>query len=284
MAMKFSELIQRLYPYCGGDDTTSEFVTTILEKVIFNIDNDDLTKKVAVFNMDDNDLRKIYSGKKGISKPSARYILSHLDENGLTEYICDRTTDDARILLCEEFEPYVGNADKDNIANKIYHLLVEILKSIAMPQGNTLPKKSPAQISDFEMERELTEIVQTLAQLPPEQLDTKLIYNSVNVDKKIISDTVLKSDVRKYVIDYYVFVEGLFKNAARQNSAFFDELAKQVKFNCDIMISQNVNQEVVFDKMVAWLKSKVTFASDTACRIIISFFVQNCEVFHAISE
>lgn len=284
MALKFSELLQKLYPFCGSNGTTSKFVTTVLEKTIFNIDDDDLTKKVAAFNMDDNDLRKIYNGKKTISKPSARYILSHLDENSLAEYICDQTTDDARILLCEEFEPYVGNADKNNISTKISRLLVEILKTIAAPKENALPKKSPAQISDFEMERELTEIVKTLATLPPEQLDAKLVYDPVNVDEKISSDSALKSDVRKYVIDYYVFVEGLFKDAARQKSAFFDELAKQVKFNCDIMISQNGNQEVVFDKMVAWLKGKVTFASDTACRIIISFFVQNCEVFHAISE
>ena len=86
------------------------------------------------------------------------------------------------------------------------------------------------------------------------------------------------------MIDYYLFVENLFKEASQQNSGFFDNIAEQVKYHSDNFIANNLPQEEVFDKMVDWLKAKVSGVGYTACRIIISFFVQNCEVFHAFTE
>lgn len=284
MTLSFSEYLKKLYNYCGGDDSVATFVTTVLEKIIFNRDNDDLTKKVAAFNMDDNDLRKIFNGKKQISSKSARYIVAHLDEVAFSEFIIERTTEDTRVLLCKEFEPYVGNADKNSISTKISTLLSNIFQNIAKKGKNTKNTEMPQPLSDFTIERELTEIVKTLAATPLEQLKIELTYEPVNVDKKILSNGTLKDDIRKYVIDYYLFVENLFKEASQQNSGFFDNIAEQVKYHSDNFIANNLPQEEVFDKMVDWLKAKVSGVGYTACRIIISFFVQNCEVFHAFTE
>lgn len=283
MTLTFSGFLQKLFKYCCGNDSTATFVTTVLEKIIFNRDNDDLAEKVAAFNMDENDLRKIFNGKKSLSRKSARYILSHLDEVNFADYIVEQTTDDTRILLCKEFESYIGNTDKDNISAKIATLLSNIIQAIADKNKTTNTVPLP-QLSDFTIEQELTEVIKTLATSPLEQLKIELTYEPVNVDRKILSNGVLKADIRKYVIDYYLFIEGLFKDASKQNSAFFDIIAEQVKYHSDNFIEQNLPQEIVFDNMVNWLKAKVSYVSDTACRIIISFFVQNCEVFHAITE
>lgn len=285
MAITFSEFLQKLYNFCSGNDNTSTFVTTVLEKIIFNRDNDDLAKKVAAFNMDENDLRKIYNGKKTLSATSIRYILSHIDKQNFAEFITDSTTDDARILLCEEFEPNVGNADKDNIADKIATLLVNILKEIVVPKNKKTDTLPLQQISKFDTEQELTEIVKALALLPQERLNDLLKYKPYNVDKKVLPENaILKKDIKQDVVDFYLFVEGLFNNATAKNSLFFDQIAEQVKIASDNYISQGLPQEIVFNNMVDWLQSKVAFASRSSCRIIISFFVQNCEVFHAFTE
>lgn len=285
MTLSFGDFLQKLYNYCCGNDSAATFVTTVLEKIIFNRDNDDLSNKVAAFNMDENDLRKIFNGKKSLSAPSVRYILSHLDKQNFAEFISESTTDDARILLCEEFEPNVGNANKDNISDKIATLLANIFKEMVTPKNKKIDTVPLPQISKFDMERELTEIVKTLALLPAEQINDMLTYKPYNVDKKVLpQNAILKKDIKQDVVDFYIYVEGLFNNATAKNSLFFDQIAEQIKIASDNYIEQGLPQEIVFNNMVDWLQSKVSFASRSSCRIIISFFVQNCEVFHAFTE
>lgn len=274
--MTFSEFIQKLYPYCGNGETQPQFLLTLLT----NITNEQAD---PIFDKEDSDLRKIFSGTRNLPKKSASYFLTHLDKGKFDTYLYDLLSEDALTELCNEFESSIGNATKDDITTKLSDYFSSILKNIAY-KGMELPSISRIEISNFEIERELSEIVKTLATSPLEQLKIELTYEPVNVDRKILSNGALKDDIRKYVIDYYLFVEGLFKDASKQNSAFFDMIAEQVKYHSDNFIEQNLPQEVVFDNMVNWLKAKVTYVSYTACRIIISFFVQNCEVFHAITE
>lgn len=281
--MKLCEFFQRTFTYCGSNLNESEYVKTILEKVIFNIDNDDLTKKVAIFNMDDNDINKIFKGNRPLSKPSARYIISHLDMSNFADYLNEITTDDAKVLLCKEFEDTIGNANKDNIAIKLSSLLADIIRGIADKDNKTIVKPLPT-ITDFEIENELTNIINILSKTPLEKIDIDLTYEPVKVDKKIENDGVLKDDIRKYVIGYYLFIKGLFDDVAIRNSACINRISEQVKYHSNNLVSQNLPQEVIFDKMVDWLKAKIPCASNTSCRIIIAFFVQNCEVFHAIAQ
>lgn len=275
--MTFNEFVQKLYTHCGNGDTQPNFLRVLLS----NISSE---QQDSLFDKDDNYLNKFFNGTRKFPQKSASYILTHLDKSRFDTYLYDLLADDARLELCNDFEPFVGNASKDDITTKISDLFVSILRAITTKSQLTVPAVSTVELSNFAIERELTEIVKTLAATPLEQLKIKLTYEPVNVDKKILSNDTLKDDIRKYVIDYYLFVESLFKEASQQNSGFFDNIAEQVKYHSDNFISNNLPQEEVFDKMVDWLKAKVSGVGYTACRIIISFFVQNCEVFHAITE
>lgn len=144
---------------------------------------------------------------------------------------------------------------------------------------------STIEIPNLVLERELTEIVKELASLPPEKRKINLSYDPYRVDKKILPENFsLIKEIKQDVVENYVFIEDLFKNASQTNASFFDQFASEVKYVCDNMISQPHSQEIVFYEMVKWLKNRVSCKSDIACRKIISFFVQNCEVFHAFTE
>ncbi len=276
--MNFNEFAQKLYTRCGNGETQSNFLRELFFKI--SSEHDD-----SIFKIDDDYLRKIFSGKRKLPQKSASYLLTHLDKSKFDTYLYDLLAEDALIELCNDFEPIVGNSSTDYISTKIADLFTSILKEIVTKKDVAINKPVALELSNFTLERELTEIVKDLASLPPEQRKINLSYEPYKVDNKILPGNFsLISEIKKDVVENYVYIEELFKNASQKNALFFDQIASEVKYVCDNLISQPHSQETVFYEMVKWLKSKVSHKSDIACRKIISFFVQNCEVFHAFTE
>lgn len=210
------------------------------------------------------------------------YILSHLDKECFDSYLYNSSSDDSLIQLCREFEDEIGNATSENVTEKLTDLFISILKDIAT-------KKKPENkiqnvfISEQDIEKSLAQIVNSLSNISKEEIDSIIGYQPVNVDKKILPQNILlKDEIRSKVVKFYLYIENLFKEASNNNSAFFDNLANAVKFASDNYINQNLPQQIVYDYMAQWFKNKSCSADDTACRIMVAFFVQNCEVFHEI--
>ena len=276
--MNFNEFAQKLYTRCGNGETQSNFLRELFFKI--SSEHDD-----SIFKIDDDYLRKIFSGKRKLPQKSASYLLTHLDKSKFDTYIYDLLAEDALVELCNDFESIVGNSSAEDISTKIADLFKSILERIVAKKEISDNKTTTLELSSFALERELSEIVKDLASLRPEQRKINLSYEPYKVDNKILPGNFsLISEIKKDVVENYVYIEELVKNASQKNALFFDQIASEVKYVCDNLISQPHSQETVFYEMVKWLKSKVSHKSDIACRKIISFFVQNCEVFHAFTE
>lgn len=276
--LNFNEFAQKLYTRCGNGETQPNFLRELFFKI--SSEHDD-----SIFKADDDYLRKIFSGKRKLPQKSASYLLTHLDKSKFDTYIYDLLAEDALVELCNDFESIVGNSSAEDISTKIADLFKSILERIVAKKEISVNKTTTLELSSFALERELSEIVKDLASLRPEQRKINLSYEPYKVDNKILPGNFsLISEIKKDVVENYVYIEDLFKNASLKNTTFFDQLASEVKYACDNMISQPHSQEAVFYEMVKWLKNKVSHKSDIACRKIISFFVQNCEVFHAFTE
>lgn len=276
--LNFNEFAQKLYTRCGNGETQSNFLRELFFKISSKHDD-------SIFKIDDDYLRKIFSGKRKLPQKSASYLLTHLDKSKFDTYIYDLLAEDALVELCNDFESIVGNSSAEDISTKIADLFKSILERIVAKKEISDNKTTTLELSSFALERELSEIVKDLASLRPEQRKINLSYEPYKVDNKILPGNFsLISEIKKDVVENYVYIEDLFKNASLKNATFFDQLASEVKYVCDNLISQPHSQETVFYQMVAWLKSKASCKSDIACRKIISFFVQNCEVFHAFTE
>ena len=50
------------------------------------------------------------------------------------------------------------------------------------------------------------------------------------------------------------------------------------------MRDKTTNKEYIFNAMVDWIMKNTGSQSKAACEIVISFFIQNCEVFDEITE
>ncbi len=276
--MTFNQFVQKLYTHCGNGNTQPNFLRELFCKIT-NAQED------PIFDKDDDYLRKFFSGTRNLPQKSASYLLTHLDKGKFDTYLYDLLAEDALTELCNDFEPFIGNASNENITTKLSELFTSILKAIATKKEVATKSAFTIEIPNLVLERELTEIVKELASLPPEKRKINLSYDPYRVDKKILPENFsLIKEIKQDVVENYVFIEDLFKNASQTNASFFDQFASEVKYVCDNMISQPHSQEIVFYEMVKWLKDRVSCKSDIACRKIISFFVQNCEVFHAFTE
>lgn len=389
--MTFSEFSKLLYPLCGNGETPSNFLIALFGAITSSDSN-------PLFDKKPDYLKRIYEGKKFLTKKDATFILSNLEKGGFDTYIYDLLSEDALIKLCGNFEPYVGNATTDDITTKIADLFISILEQIAKGTINSIPvtpssmpptplatnlnsllltevsmrcpvcgrllvrkvhgvsivddyhitdiypstptpsqavsiamiskplykldsldnktilcltcendylnaftidaynaliaKKQKAvaafdaisRIDKIDIENSLAKIVHKLATIQEPELNNLLRFTALKVNKKILPvNILLKNDIENHVVQFYVYINELFAQESKQNSVLVERLTKAVQFASDELIAKGLSQQLVFDQMTIWLKNKTGADNDLACRILVSFFVQNCEVFNEIS-
>ena len=56
-------------------------------------------------------------------------------------------------------------------------------------------------------------------------------------------------------------------------------ISSQMKTHYLLLKQQGNNQKDIFDAMVNWLQKQTKNDNREACEIIISYFIQNCEIF-----
>jgi hypothetical protein len=70
----------------------------------------------------------------------------------------------------------------------------------------------------------------------------------------------------------------------REGAFDFDGVASDVRRSFRKLESGGYPQEEIFKHLVEWFMKKTNTKSALPCEIIVAFFVQNCEVFSAISK
>jgi len=91
----------------------------------------------------------------------------------------------------------------------------------------------------------------------------------------------LRRKIEGNVTKYYSFVQKSLKEIGADK---FDNMAIQIKSFCKKCESLSRDKEVIFDQIVEWVMRKSKNDNKIASEIVVSFFVQNCEVFDAIAK
>lgn len=119
----------------------------------------------------------------------------------------------------------------------------------------------------------------------PEDEEVDLTYDPHLVARKITTDDDLCDKVTRMAVKHYDNIRRHFYYLDKTQEGTFDDICDQVKRVYRIFSRSygHKSQEEIFNALVAWLNQK-TYNSEayvTACEIVISFFVQDCEVFVA---
>ena len=154
----------------------------------------------------------------------------------------------------------------------------EYKKLYEIKQVTSKQYKAIHAINRIELEAEIRAAIEGLISINPSDVLPQLEYAALRIDQKI-SDALLMNDVRNHVLQYYRYIETIFS----EMTDVFDDIAGEVKLSSQKLEKAGLSQEDVIYNLTEWIHNKA-FAGDTkgkmACRIVVCFFIQNCEVFY----
>lgn len=133
------------------------------------------------------------------------------------------------------------------------------------------------------LEKEIAIVVSKLTTLNESGL-AELTYNPVPVANKFTKQEILlKSKVTANVITFYPYIRECFRKIDGIDCFNLQVLSEEIR--CCFIKMNTISQDkvLVFRKIVEWIMLKTKSNSTEACEAIVSFFIQNCEVFYEIS-
>lgn len=140
-------------------------------------------------------------------------------------------------------------------------------------------------IDTKDIEKEIEEILYSLSSLKgtPAARKQKLDAHTVK-DKIPDEEFMLREKVMGYVLRYYRYIEGLFVKMERGGKLRYKKVRNEVSDCFEALNQMGYSRSEIFAQMVQWLMEHTENQKREACEAVISFFVQNCEVFDEITK
>jgi len=190
------------------------------------------------------------------------------DEKRLSSDINDKRN---LIPLCESCH---GRFDKPRTSEEYRELLC--IKESLMEQSKELEDRHT-----YNLESEVRNLIATLSSCSLEVERSPLSYDPMTIDKK--TDTtmtqVTKNKIKQQVNMYFSIVKFELSSLDSLRPGTSDIIASQIKTFYLVQKRKGLNQQTIYSNLVNWINSKCKNFSRDACEIVVSFFVQNCEVF-----
>lgn len=159
---------------------------------------------------------------------------------------------------------------------------VEALKAVK----NTLSGlyENSASIEELMVDENLQEVIKNVSKLKEKDFfDAELHANMVNQKINKNEHFALYSLVNNFVTTYFVRLREIMIDLDREKIIDYEEVQDQIHAIYKRLKKTGKSQEVIFDEITNKLHS-CTLQEKTYCQIIVSYFVQSCEVFDAVAE
>ncbi len=229
--------------------------------------------------------KRLVENKKGI--PLSRYIVTPIFPYGMdiikqSEFrdICppadDLESTDNKILLCRTCaEDYLVSPTKEEY---------EFLYKKKNQQVWDLQMRDKA--DDIAVEQGIRQILDAFSSSTEQPIPIdRTKWEAYRVDKKIPEDNFnLRERITFWVLHYYRYLEQQFKQEERTRKLRFRKIQNEVSQCFETYDEENLSQERIFEYLVKWLEAKTDCHNRDALEAMISFFVQNCEVFYEAAE
>lgn len=283
--VRFLELIEEIYDgFLDRDKLFIEIIDNSLLDDAINplLDNSESIKKIISEN-----------SPRPIPKEKAKYIADKFNETKFVNYIKQFIRGAGKEIfrdqlynhfLDEVTEISIESMTKDNLEQFVLLLWKNLLNECKNAQ-QTRPsrkKEKQATLSYKDIREKLKEVVYAIPNFDINDRPSR-VKDPKHSKEKIGSPEckLLYRKVEPNVTEYFDDVRDLFK-ARQETPNFLYERVKEEVHNKFESISDLPKPEV-FQKMVSWLQEE-TRGSYDACEIIISYFIQSCEVFYASTK
>ena len=175
------------------------------------------------------------------------------------------------ILLCPSCH---AKYDKD-------FKIEEYLELLAIKKNYLSEAEARQTASQHVLHEEIKEILDIISKDQGGFEDLKITKLDVaSLDKKLIGVSPLqRRDIRNNAVDFYVSIRNQIRLIEQRDQAVIRILQNQINTYYLLMSQQNPDsKDFVFNSIAKWISLR-TGRDIMAARVLVSFFVQNCEVF-----
>lgn len=139
-------------------------------------------------------------------------------------------------------------------------------------------------LDEVAIEKGITQVVINLSKAKPGQL-LELNYDAVSVPEKIDEDlhSFLVYEVKGHVTKYFLFIEKAMQDLARRKQFSDDLLRAQIKESYRKLAEKKNSPEMIYSALSERLRN-ITKQDIRFCAIVISYFIQSCEVFNVTAK
>lgn len=134
-------------------------------------------------------------------------------------------------------------------------------------------------VDAVELEEDIRVVLDVLANVDDSVQLVPLEYDALHIDEKFESkNLMLKNETQVRVLQYYRYIESVFSDSETD----FDLIASEVKMCSQKLEKGGMKQGDVIEYLAEWIRNKTNLGTDSkpACQAVVTFFIQNCEVFH----
>ena len=178
------------------------------------------------------------------------------------------------IATCHDcFQSYVFNHTK---AKEKELQIIKKLQSDARSTRRTL--------DEVDIEKGIAQVIENLSKAQPGQL-LALNYDAVSVPEKIDEElhSFLVYEVTGHVARYFLFIEKTMQDLVRRKQFSDDLLRAQIKESYRKLAEKKNSPEMIYSALSERFRS-ITKQDIRFCSIVISYFIQSCEVFDATTK
>lgn len=139
-------------------------------------------------------------------------------------------------------------------------------------------------LDDIAISKGIELVIENLSNAKPTELQD-LTYEPVSVSRKIDEETsyFLVNDIKNNVTRYYKYIENTMRNLSLKNIYSDDLIRAQIKESYKQLAAKKLTPEQIYSELAERIR-RITKQDIRFCYIVVSYFVQSCEVFHDITE
>lgn len=134
-------------------------------------------------------------------------------------------------------------------------------------------------VNSVQLEDDIRTVLDALSTIRDASELVELEYEALRIDEKFDAENfILKNETQVQIVTYYRYIEKVFSNS----NVDFDMIASEIKVSSMKLEKAGLSQSDVISQLSEWIRNKAGLGTESrlACNIVVSFFIQNCEVFH----
>ena len=184
---------------------------------------------------------------------------------------------------CESFENKIALCLECHPTQDFHTTAQEYTRLLKIKERCLLETELDASLRSLNLEDQIVSVLQSLSSVTDEELSELSFDPKLLANKFYANEGTIKRKIKNYVLEYYPFIRDVLKDMDGKNGFHQNILAEQIR-SCFIKMNDKTqDKELIFQHMVRWIKTKTLSTYDSACEAVVSFFVQNCEVFYEIT-